>query len=105
MTVHNSVFVGNGAHYAGGGIYNSDGSLFVSNTTLARNGVGYAGGGIYNYHGTVVVSTSTLLGNIADAGGGISNGGALTVSNSTFFGTGAVGSTAAAEYTPTARRP
>lgn len=86
VTVINSSLTHNGAHYAGGGIYNHSGSLIVNRTTLADNGVGYGGGGIYNYQGTVIVSSSALLGNRANAGGGISNGGMLTVSNSTFFG-------------------
>lgn len=86
VTVINSSLMHNGAHYAGGGIYNGHGSLIVERTTIADNGVGYGGGGIYNYQGTVVVSSSALLDNRADAGGGISNGGMLTVSNSTFFG-------------------
>jgi len=86
VTVINSSLTHSGAHYAGGGIYNGSGSLIVDRSTLADNGVGYGGGGIYNYDGTVIVSASALLENRADAGGGISNGGVLTVSNSTFFG-------------------
>lgn len=91
VTVADSTFLSNGAHYAGGAIYQHGGTLGVSNSTLADNGTGYAGGAIYNDHGTVAVHASTLSGNISDAGGAISSGGDLAVSNSSFFGNSAGG--------------
>jgi hypothetical protein len=94
VTVSHSILSGNTARY-GGGIYNVGGSVTVSNgSTLSGNSaiadfysnrLGY-GGGIYIYSGTVTISDSILSGNTADAavglGGGIFNGGTLTVTNS-----------------------
>jgi len=55
----------------------------VQNLTIA-NGNGFYGGGIYNYNGTLTVTNSTFLHNMADQGGAIANGGPMTVTNSTF---------------------
>ncbi len=82
LTVSNSTFSGNRAHY-GGGIYNAS-TLMVNNSTVSNNGAAH-GGGVYNA-GTLTVSNSTVSGNSANyGGGGIDNlYGTLTVSNSTF---------------------
>ena len=77
LTLDNSIVRGGSAR-SGGGIYNYNGRLEVSNSTLSSN----TGSGIYNYNGTLEVSNSTLSSN---TGGGISNSynGRLEVSNST----------------------
>jgi hypothetical protein len=62
-------------------------TVAISGLTIA-NGLelgGGAGGGISN-GGTLTVTNSTLSGNGGSAGGGISNGGTLTITNSTFSG-------------------
>src|SRR4029077_3725147 len=69
----------------GGGIYN-DGTLEISSCTLSGN-TATAGAGIYNSpSGALTVSNSTFFGNRGvEEGGGIQNHGTLTVSNSTFL--------------------
>jgi len=91
----------------GGGIYN-DGSggraaLTIINTTVTNNGVGFAdffppgseGGGVYNGVGIMMITNSSVSGNFAGVpgpnfptgvGGGISNYGTLTITNSTING-------------------
>ncbi len=77
---------------SGGGIFNDDGTVTVSNSTFSANSaaataniaLGDGGGGIWN-EGTLTVSNSTFTGNSAPIGGGIFNdNGAVTVTNSTF---------------------
>jgi hypothetical protein len=84
----NEIFYG-----AGGGIRNA-GSLIVLGTTIANNAA-YGGGGITNsVGGTVTVQRSTISGNSIkgsrsySAGGGILNGGALEILNSTISDNG-----------------
>jgi len=104
LTILNSSVSGNGAHLAGGGIYNdasNDGNatLTIMNSTIDRNSAAYngfpfgggEGGGIYNDVGTVTITNSVVSDNSAGVsvefpvgtGGGISNYGTLTISNST----------------------
>ena len=104
LTILNSTVSGNGAHLAGGGIYNdasNDGSatLTIMNSTIDRNSAAYngfpfgggEGGGIYNNVGTVTITNSVVSNNSAGVsvefpvgtGGGISNYGTLTITNST----------------------
>ena len=75
----------NGRADGGGGIYNNQGTLIVSNSTFfGNNAYDYNGGGIYSY-GTLIVSNSTFSNNSAyDYGGGIYSYGSFIVSNSTF---------------------
>ena len=97
LTINNSVLSGNSGHFQGGGIFNH-GTLIVSNSTLTGNGApgqssrfGGAGGGICNSAtGTLILNNSTLSYNGAQVGGGISNFGSLTISDSTFSGNSAV---------------
>ena len=67
LALTNSTLSGNSA-FVGGGIYNSNGTLTVSNTTISDNtttNTGYfGGGGIYNV-GALTVTSSTLSGNTA----------------------------------------
>jgi hypothetical protein len=94
----------NGYMYAGygGAILNdlvgysgANGMLTISHSTVTNNwayasvvdpdiGPTGVGGGIYNRSGTVMISDSSLTGNYADAlGGGLANGGTVTVEDST----------------------
>jgi hypothetical protein len=76
---------GGGGAGLGGAIFNHNGSVVVTNSTLGGNsavggsnildgnaGSGY-GGAIFNLNGTVSVSFSTIAGNTADEGGAIYN--------------------------------
>ena len=95
LTLTNTTVSNNTAH-VGGGIFNT-GTLTVTGSTFSGNsaGVGVSttlpleGGGIYvngPSTGNTIIN-STFSGNQAkDDGGGIANAGALSVSNSTFFG-------------------
>jgi hypothetical protein len=82
--------------FNGGGIYNSGGTVTISNGTLSGNGARF-GGGIYNNGGTVtVMDASILTDNTAwhadypwagGTGGGIfNNAGTVTISDSTVSG-------------------
>jgi hypothetical protein len=85
LTVSNCIISGN----SGGGISNFFGTLTVSNCTISNN---FFGSGIY-FDGTYVtltVSNSIISGNSADYGGGISSSrGLIVVSNSTISGNSA----------------
>lgn len=65
---------GNGSSDYGGGIYNYNSTVEVTNTTIAGNSAQRYGGGIFSYfRSTAQVSNSTLSGNTAQYGGGIFN--------------------------------
>ena len=89
-----SIANGHAVFSYGGGIYNEDAALTVTNCVLSGNDA-YSGGGIRNQSvnsgATLTVTNSTISGNSATGGGGISNladGGdaTLTVTNSTISG-------------------
>ena len=75
---------------AGGGIYNSGGTVIISNSVVTNNHAGVPdpfalgyGGGILN-DGTLTITNSTINSNQAyQSGGGIENGGTLTITGST----------------------
>lgn len=91
LTIDGCLFDLNSATNRGGGIYNSGGSVTLTNSTLSNNSaLNDSGGGIYNLSGTVSLTDSTLSANSATTssasnagGGGIYNIGALTLTNST----------------------
>jgi len=105
LTVNNSTVIGNTAYESGsrafafgGGISNTNGGMVTINgSTVSQNSVRIKflssqadGGGIYN-GGTVTISNSTITGNTASGfsafrSGGIGNQGNLTVNNSTVSG-------------------
>jgi CSLREA domain-containing protein len=95
LTITNTEISGNSAFTGGGGVLNdNDGILTVVSSTISNNSAD-SGGGIINLSstGTVDISSSTLSGNSANSvsgtGGGISNFGTLTATNSTLFGNSA----------------
>jgi hypothetical protein len=77
-TVLNSTITGNtttGSPDAAGGIYNLEGTLTVSNSTISDNqvtsGAGtYRAGGISSVGGTTTITESTITGNSVDVGTG-----------------------------------
>jgi len=93
LTVTNCTFSGNSSTAGNGGAIYSSGSLTVSNSTFSSNHVAdYGGGGaIFIYSGTASVSNSTFYANAAlgdgagggGNGGGIFNGGTLSLVNVT----------------------
>ena len=77
----------------GGGVYNCFGTLTVidsiitGNTVRGGKGIFPYGGGIYNCpFSTLTLINTTVSDNSAEIGGGICNGGMLTIINSTFRG-------------------
>jgi hypothetical protein len=83
---------------AGGGIFNSNGTVMISNSIVTNNHAGVSdpfalgdGGGILN-DGTLTITNSTISNNQAYmVGGGIESAGTLTITNSTVSGNGAIG--------------
>ena len=69
----------------GGGIYNQNGALTLTNCAVSGNSAGFSGGGISNA-GTLVMDGCTISGNSASASGGIAGGNAETITNSTISG-------------------
>jgi hypothetical protein len=74
----------------GGGVFNDNGSLTISNCSLNGNSTASTGGGIYNNRGTLLVKNAILFNNRAGLGGGIyNNAGTLRVDSSRFDGNSA----------------
>jgi len=90
LTITNAAISNN----SGGGIYNS-GTLTVSDSVVAQNSTGGlgggVGGGIDNFSGTLTLIGSVVTDNAASSayGGGIFNGGLMTISSSTLEGNSA----------------
>jgi CSLREA domain-containing protein len=80
----------------GGGVGNNgSGSMLIRNTTIKNNVAPTQGGGIFNFMGGgVTVIQSTISGNRTtnDNGGGIANGGFMSLTNTTVSGNTANGS-------------
>jgi hypothetical protein len=70
----------------GGGILNEGSSLSLINCTVSGNSTGGTGAGVCaDADATVTIDSSTITDNYAgDYGGGLANGGTLTINNSTF---------------------
>lgn len=91
MTINNSTFLENSAHF-GGGIYNYSSFLTVNRSVFSKNSVtddafgNSGGGGIISWWAqSMNVNNSTFSENHAnDTGGGIDNRGTLNLNNSTF---------------------
>jgi uncharacterized repeat protein (TIGR01451 family) len=84
--------ISGGATNDAGGIFNSGGTLTLTNSTVSGNGASSLGGGIYNNNsGTLSLINSTVSGNSANGAGGIYNtsGGTLILTNSTVSGNNA----------------
>ena len=96
VSIQDSIFISNTATYGGGGIYNRWGYLAIANSSFSGNSGAY-GGGMTN-GGEVTVINSTFLGN---NGSGIYNWGDMTISNSTFLGNGGGGITNSGHMTIT----
>jgi CSLREA domain-containing protein len=92
-TLTNSTLSNNLATY-GGGIYNWDTLNVISSTLSDNSTTTNGGGGIYNQGFVLKVADSVFSGNTSIFGGGIATiTGTMTVSNSTFSGNVAVGTT------------
>ena len=88
LTVENIVLTDN---YAGdgGAIYNNQGTLTISESTISSNTATGWGGGVYNNKGTVTIKNSTFRSNTSNQGGAITSfsdgtAASATISNSTF---------------------
>jgi len=75
VTVNNCVFRDNSATW-GGGMYNTDATLVVTNCTFSGNAALNYGGGVRNYNfggGSSKVGNCTFRGNVSYYGGGMAN--------------------------------
>jgi hypothetical protein len=91
LIVTSSTFSGNSASRSGGGIANYSQATVTSSILSGNSATYYAGGGIYNLNGTLTLTSSTLSGNSAPGGGGIDNAGMLTVTSSALSGNSVTG--------------
>ncbi len=65
------------------GIYTTGAPVLINSFTIQNGFDGGQGGGLYNYNGTLTLTNSVVAGNISNLmGGGISNFGTMTVNNS-----------------------
>lgn len=87
LSVENSRFVANTAHYNGGAIESWDGSLILTNTTFISNNANVGGAIVNNWFNTMTVTLSTFQENWANSGGGIynDNNSVLSVVESNFY--------------------
>jgi hypothetical protein len=87
VTLHD-LTIENGSDGFAGGIFNEEGTVTVTDSTVTGNAGGNSGGGIGNYGGgTMTVIDSTITKNSdPSVGAGINNGGTLTVIASTIAG-------------------
>jgi len=95
INIDNTVFASNTAGN-GGAIYNSLGIITINGSTFDSNvSIGWGGGAIYNLLGSVIYlsSDSVFTSNSGTRGGGIFNGGSVTIGDSAVFNenTGASG--------------
>jgi hypothetical protein len=92
VTLDTVTINGNAASESGGGIYNNQGALTITNSVINGNSATNPGlgGGIYNTTATAktTIATTTISGNTAKFGGGIANdtNGAVKVDQSTING-------------------
>ena len=94
LTVSNCTLSNNSTDYAGGGIYNTAGSLQISNCTFSGNSARAYGGGVYTEYDRAAerITNCTFSGNSASSGGGIYCQGDTTVTvGNTIFKSGASG--------------
>ena len=73
----------------GGGLYNDNGTVTLTDCTVSGNSVIDGGGGLYNFKGTAKLTNCTVSGNHAsEGGGGLYNrdGGTATLSKCTVSG-------------------
>ncbi|BAZ08398.1 G-D-S-L family lipolytic protein [Calothrix sp. NIES-4071] len=87
LTASYTYIGGNSANQSGGGVGNFNGGVFNYSYGSISDNSAFAGGGIFNAQGTVQIDYSTLKDNtgIGDSGGVINNG-TFNVSNSTLIG-------------------
>ncbi|HMP23894.1 MAG TPA: right-handed parallel beta-helix repeat-containing protein, partial [Saprospiraceae bacterium] len=87
-TITNTTFTGNSANQ-GGGMYNSNSSPTITNTTFTGNSANQ-GGGMYNSNSSPTITNTTFTGNSANQGGGMYNSNSSpTITNTTFTGNSA----------------
>jgi len=84
VDVVDCIFIGNSASNPGGGIYNVNGSPFVTNCVFSGNNA-YNGGGMFNHSGSPFVTNCVFSRNSAAWGGGMLNSsGSPSFTNCTF---------------------
>jgi CSLREA domain-containing protein len=90
LTIQNGLEFGGNPDFFGGGIINFGALTLVNVTVSGNNSTSLEGGGILN-RGSLTIVGSTITGNAAGTGGGIeSDGGTVSITNSTISGDSAV---------------
>jgi hypothetical protein len=86
LTIADGKATGSFPGSAGGGIFSSEATMTLTDCVVRENTADGLGAGIYST-GSTVLQHCILNGNTSrfDAGGGIFNGGTITVENSTFY--------------------
>jgi len=69
-TISNCSFTNNNAAY-GGGMYNTDCSLIITNSTFSANTSADKGGGVFNYLSTLILTNCEFVANTGFYGGGL----------------------------------
>ena len=70
LNVFDSRFLENHASSSGGGVYNQEADLTITNSVFDQNS-GYSGGGVSHSDGNVTIEDSVFTGNSSTSGGGI----------------------------------
>ena len=94
----NNLIIQNGSADHGGGIFNANAQLNLSNVVLYNNHAATKGGGIASFNGTVELNSSTIIYNQASSAGGIDvtngtlwvNGSNISNNKATQFGGGGI---------------
>jgi len=90
LTLTGCTLSGNSANGgSGAGIFNSGGTVALTDCTFSDNFATFNGGGILHSGGTLTLMDCTLSGNTGRSGGGIQNDGSLTLTDSTLSGNSA----------------
>jgi hypothetical protein len=88
VAVLSGITITGGSAAYGGGLYNSGGTLTLSNVIISGNSATESGGGLRNYGGMTTLTDVTVVANNSGGNGGglVNSGGTLTLTNATVTG-------------------
>ncbi|MFC4495647.1 right-handed parallel beta-helix repeat-containing protein [Streptomyces ovatisporus] len=79
LTVRGGDASGSGFAAGGGGIFNDQGRLTLTDATVRDNNAGFLGGGLWNNGGTLVLKNTTVRDNETQVAGGVATTGTMTM--------------------------
>jgi hypothetical protein len=79
ITVRGGNASGNGFGEAGGGLFNDQGRLTLTDSTVRNNSSSFLAGGIWNNAGTLTLKNTSVRDNSSDNGGGVATNGRMTM--------------------------